>query len=74
MTSILKGQNITVTGGTGSIGGTIVRRALKEGAKSIKIFSNDENGLYELAKRGCPPRLDSWVDCLSLVAKLGLDE
>ncbi len=48
MTSVLKGQNITVTGGTGSIGETIVRRALSEGAKSIKIFSNDENGLYEL--------------------------
>jgi len=48
MASILKGQNITVTGGTGSIGETIVRRALSEGAKSIKIFSNDENGLYEL--------------------------
>lgn len=51
MVSILKGQNITVTGGTGSIGGTIVRRALKEGAKSIKIFSNDENGLYELEEK-----------------------
>jgi FlaA1/EpsC-like NDP-sugar epimerase len=51
MTSILKGQNITVTGGTGSIGETIVRRALKEGAKFIKIFSNDENGLYELEEK-----------------------
>jgi len=51
MASVLKGQNITVTGGTGSIGETIVRRALAEGAKSIKIFSNDENGLYELEEK-----------------------
>ncbi len=48
MTSILKNKNILVTGGSGSIGQSIVKKALEDGAKSIKVFSNDENGLYEM--------------------------
>ena len=48
MSSILKGKNILVTGGTGSIGHAIVDRALAEKAKTIKIFSNGENDLYEM--------------------------
>jgi UDP-N-acetylglucosamine 4,6-dehydratase len=48
MTSILKNKNILVTGGSGSIGQAIVKKALEDGAKSIKVFSNDENGLYEM--------------------------
>ena len=48
MSSILKNKNILVTGGSGSIGQAIVTKALEDGAKSIKVFSNDENGLYEM--------------------------
>ena len=48
MASILKGKNILVTGGTGSIGEAIVQKALADGARTVKIFSNDENGLYEM--------------------------
>jgi UDP-N-acetylglucosamine 4,6-dehydratase/5-epimerase len=48
MTSILKNKNILVTGGSGSIGQSIVKKSLEDGAKSIKVFSNDENGLYEM--------------------------
>ena len=48
MTSILKNKNILVTGGSGSIGQSIVKQALEDGAKHVKIFSNDENGLYEM--------------------------
>ena len=48
MVSILRGKNILVTGGTGSIGEAIVRKALADGARTVKIFSNDENGLYEM--------------------------
>lgn len=48
MVSILKGKNVLVTGGTGSIGEAIVRKALADGAKTVKVFSNDENGLYEM--------------------------
>jgi UDP-N-acetylglucosamine 4,6-dehydratase len=46
--SILTKKSILVTGGTGSIGSALVQRALKDKAKLIKIFSNDENGLFEL--------------------------
>jgi UDP-N-acetylglucosamine 4,6-dehydratase len=51
MSSILKGKSILVTGGTGSIGETIVKRALREGANKIRVFSNDENGLYEMEQQ-----------------------
>lgn len=48
MESILKNRNILVTGGTGSIGQSIVIKALEDRVKTIKVFSNDENGLYEM--------------------------
>jgi FlaA1/EpsC-like NDP-sugar epimerase len=48
MNSILKNKNILVTGGSGSIGQSLVTKALEDGAKAIKVFSNDENGLYEM--------------------------
>lgn len=48
MSLILKNKNILVTGGSGSIGQSLVKKALADGAKSIKVFSNDENGLYEM--------------------------
>ncbi|NWJ56615.1 SDR family NAD(P)-dependent oxidoreductase [Marine Group I thaumarchaeote] len=46
--SILTKKSILVTGGTGSIGQAIVKRAISDGAKHIKVFSNDENALYEM--------------------------
>ena len=48
MASILKNKKILVTGGTGSIGSAIVRKAIKEKAKSVRVFSNDEFGQYQL--------------------------
>ena len=48
MKSIIKGKVVLVTGGTGSIGQALVEKAVKFGAKKIIIFSNDENGLYEM--------------------------
>jgi len=48
MVRYLKGKRILITGGTGSIGSTIARKALSDGAKLVKVFSNDENGLFEL--------------------------
>jgi UDP-N-acetylglucosamine 4,6-dehydratase/5-epimerase len=47
MSSLLKGKNILVTGGSGSIGKEIVRKSLSDGASLVRVFSNDENGLYE---------------------------
>lgn len=46
--SILTNKRILITGGTGSIGESLVKQAISDNAKLIKIFSNDENGLYEL--------------------------
>jgi len=47
MSSLLKGKNILVTGGSGSIGKELVKKSLTEGASLVRIFSNDENALYE---------------------------
>lgn len=47
MKSILTGKKILVTGGSGSIGKEIVKQSLSNGASFVRIFSNDENGLYE---------------------------
>lgn len=46
--SILYKKNILVTGGTGSIGQALVKKAISDGAKHVKVFSNDENALYEM--------------------------
>ncbi len=43
----VKGKKILVTGGSGSIGKEIVRKSLSDGASLVRVFSNDENGLYE---------------------------
>ena len=41
-------KRILVTGGTGSIGSELVRRLLDFDPKVIRIFSNDENALFNL--------------------------
>ena len=41
-------MRVIVLGGTGTIGKALVKRAIKETAFKIRVFSNDENGLYEL--------------------------
>lgn len=46
--SILTKKSILVTGGTGSIGTALVKKAISDKAKLIRVFSNDENGLYEM--------------------------
>ena len=46
--SILTKKSILVTGGTGSIGTALVKKAILDKAKLIRVFSNDENGLYEM--------------------------
>ncbi|MCK5037940.1 MAG: SDR family NAD(P)-dependent oxidoreductase [Thermoplasmata archaeon] len=45
-----KGKTILITGGTGSIGSELTRGLQNYGAGSIRILSNDENGVYELQK------------------------
>ncbi len=45
-----KGKNILVTGGCGSVGTELVNRLVKE-AKVIRIFDNNENGLFNAQQR-----------------------
>ena len=42
-----KGKNILITGGTGSIGTGLVRQLIRCKPKAIRIFTNDENSIFE---------------------------
>ena len=45
-----KGKNILITGGTGSIGAGLIKQLVKCNPRAIRIFTNDENSIFE-AKR-----------------------
>ena len=45
-----KDKKILITGGTGSIGAGIIKRLIKYQPSNIRIFSNDENSIFELKK------------------------
>ena len=49
--NFLKNKKILITGGTGSIGSSLVLSLIKSDCKVIRVVSNDENGLYELSKK-----------------------
>ena len=42
MSNPLKSSVVTITGGTGSFGSTMVRQLLAEGASEVRVFSRDE--------------------------------
>lgn len=42
-------KTILITGGTGSIGSAVVEKILKLGCKTLRVLSNDENSLHDLA-------------------------
>lgn len=46
-----KGKNILITGGTGSIGIGIIQELIKYKPSAIRIFTNDENSIFETRKR-----------------------
>jgi UDP-N-acetylglucosamine 4,6-dehydratase len=46
----MKGKKVLVTGGAGSIGSEIVKKALSKGAEEVIIFDIDEIRLFELSK------------------------
>lgn len=48
MSEFFKNKAILVTGGTGSIGSEIVRKLLKHEPSVVRIFSNDEDGQFNL--------------------------
>jgi UDP-N-acetylglucosamine 4,6-dehydratase len=54
---MLKDKTLLVTGGTGSFGEAVVRRALAEGAAEVRIFSRDEKKQDDLRHALPDPRL-----------------
>lgn len=46
----IRGKQILVTGGCGSIGSQITKRALDLGADTVRILENNEAGLFELQR------------------------
>jgi FlaA1/EpsC-like NDP-sugar epimerase len=46
--SYYPGKTVLVTGGVGSIGSFLVRELLKYDPKSIRVFDNNETGLFDL--------------------------
>ena len=49
--NFLKNKKILITGGTGSIGSSLVLKLFNSNCNVVRVMSNDENGLYELSKR-----------------------
>jgi len=45
--SLYKGSTILITGGTGSVGLELARSVLQHSPREVRLFSNDENGLFE---------------------------
>jgi UDP-N-acetylglucosamine 4,6-dehydratase/5-epimerase len=46
-----KGKKILITGGTGSIGMGLIKQLLKCKPKGIRIFTNDENSIFESRRK-----------------------
>lgn len=46
--SIVEGNTVLVTGGSGSIGSEIVRQCLDAGASTVRVFSRDETRQYRM--------------------------
>ncbi len=57
---LISGKRILVTGGTGSIGSTLVKKLLKHHPKQIRIFSRDEHKQFVLAQKLKNPEVLRW--------------
>ncbi len=44
----IRGKQVLVTGGSGSIGSQITKRVLDLGAETVRVLENDETGLFNL--------------------------
>ncbi len=47
----IRGKQVLVTGGSGSIGSQITKRALELGAETVRVLENDETGLFNLKQK-----------------------
>jgi UDP-N-acetylglucosamine 4,6-dehydratase/5-epimerase len=43
-------KRVLITGGTGSIGTSLVKNLMKSKCKTIRVMTNDENALYEISR------------------------
>jgi len=59
--SYYHGKTVLVTGGVGSIGSYLVREILKYDPKSVRVFDNNESGLFDLEQELDPRKLRSFV-------------
>lgn len=46
MNNMFKNKSILVTGGAGTIGSEIIRQVLEQGPRIVRVFDNDENGMF----------------------------
>ena len=68
MSTLITGKTILISGGAGSIGSEICRKALEYGAEKIIIFDINENGLFEIdAELSKTYRPDKFVTALGSV-------
>ncbi len=50
LNKILKGKNVLITGGAGSIGSEITKKILKFPIRSLRVLDIDEHGLFKLKR------------------------
>ena len=61
MSKVLSGKTVLITGGTGSIGSSVVNAALAQGAKKVIVFSRDEIKHFVMKRRILDKRLETVV-------------
>jgi FlaA1/EpsC-like NDP-sugar epimerase len=55
------GKTVLVTGGVGSIGSFLVREILKYDPKSVRVFDNNETGLFDLEQDLASEKIRSFI-------------
>jgi len=61
VTRSVNGSTVTITGGTGSFGSTMVRALLKEGVSAVRILSRDEAKQDDMRRRLADERVRFFV-------------
>ncbi|MFA5089357.1 MAG: UDP-N-acetylglucosamine 4,6-dehydratase family protein [Candidatus Omnitrophota bacterium] len=56
-----EGKTVLVTGGVGSIGSFLVREVLRYSPQSVRIFDNNETGLFDLEQELDPKKIRSFI-------------